>query len=139
MIDPDILLAKVATIQRCLQRIHDVTALKPASLDDIDKEDIFVLNLQRAIQATIDIANHVIACEGFKLPASCRESFDLLQRHAFLTPDMAEKMRKMCGFRNIAVHDYQNLSKDILKAILTKHLRDLEDFYADILKYYRMC
>lgn len=52
MPDKDIVIAKVATIQKCLERIRDVTALDPASLDDIDKQDIYVLNLQRAIQAS---------------------------------------------------------------------------------------
>jgi uncharacterized protein YutE (UPF0331/DUF86 family) len=42
-------------------------------------------------------------------------------------------MQKMCGFRNIAVHDYQTLSKLILKAILVNHLKDLEDFYVEVL------
>ncbi|GEM_PF-6906009 len=58
MPDRDIVLAKVATIQKCLDRILDVTRLDPECLEDIDKQDIFVLNLQRAIQACIDLAAH---------------------------------------------------------------------------------
>jgi len=54
--DRDVVLAKVATIQKCLGRILDVTRLDPECLEDIDKQDIFVLNLQRAIQACIDLA-----------------------------------------------------------------------------------
>lgn len=46
MPDRDILLAKMATIQRCLKRIRETTGLDPESLDNIDREDIFVLNLQ---------------------------------------------------------------------------------------------
>lgn len=58
MPDRDVVLAKVAAIQRCLKRIQETTQLDPASLDDIDKQDIFVLNLQRAVQAAIDLATH---------------------------------------------------------------------------------
>lgn len=46
MPDRDIVLAKVAAIQRCLKRIKDVTGLKPDTLDELNVQDIFVLNLQ---------------------------------------------------------------------------------------------
>jgi len=60
MPDRDIMISKTGSIQRCLNRIKDVTSLEPASLEDQDKQDIFILNLQRAIQACIDLAAHVV-------------------------------------------------------------------------------
>ena len=44
MPDKDVVMAKVAIIQRCLKRIKETTHLDPESLDDIDTQDIFVLN-----------------------------------------------------------------------------------------------
>jgi uncharacterized protein YutE (UPF0331/DUF86 family) len=70
VIDRDVVLAKVAVIQRCLDRIRRVTKLDPASLADIDRQDIFVLNLQRAIQAGIDLGAHVLAAPGLAMPAT---------------------------------------------------------------------
>ncbi len=132
MIERDIVLAKIAIIQRCLQRIRQVTHLDPSSLDNIDKEDIFVLNLQRAVQAAIDLGAHVLVAQGLEMPATLREIFVTLERHGLISPTVSRNMQKMCGFRNIAVHEYQTLSKPILKAILTEHLKDLEDFYSEI-------
>jgi len=43
MPDRDVVLAKVAAIQRCLKRIKETTDLDPDSLDNIDKQDIFRL------------------------------------------------------------------------------------------------
>lgn len=40
------------------------------------------------------------------------------------------------GFRNIAIHDYQAINIEIVKTILVKHLKDLEDFYAVILVHF---
>lgn len=133
MIDRDIVLAKVAAIQSCLLRIQQVTALDPARLDNQDIEDIFVLNLQRAVQVDIDLGAHVLAAEGLEMPATLREIFSTLEQHGLISARSSQQMQKMCGFRNIAVHDYQTLSKPILKAILTSHLKNLEDFYAEIL------
>ena len=133
MPDKDIVIAKVATIQKCLERIRDVTALDPASLDDIDKQDIYVLNLQRAIQASIDLASHIVASEGLGLPETVRENFTLLRDKGLIDPLTASRMEKMTGFRNIAIHNYQSLNLEILKSILTKNLKDLEDFYTAVL------
>lgn len=40
------------------------------------------------------------------------------------------------GFRNIAVHEYQNLNVDILKVILTSRLSDLEEFYSEVARHF---
>jgi uncharacterized protein YutE (UPF0331/DUF86 family) len=44
-------------------------------------------------------------------------------------------MMKMCGFRNIAVHEYQEITPPILKTLLTHHLQDFEKFYSSIYHY----
>ena len=49
MPDKDVVMAKVAIIQRCLKRIVETTENDPDSLGNIDKQDIFVLNLQRSV------------------------------------------------------------------------------------------
>jgi len=137
MPDRDVVLAKVATIQKCLERIREVTSLDPASLDDINRQDIFVLNLQRAIQASIDLASHIVASEGLGLPETVRDNFTLLRDKNVIDPETASKMEKMTGFRNIAIHDYQALNLDILKSILTGNLKDLENYYAAVLTRFR--
>lgn len=134
MPDRDVVLAKVVAVQRCLRRIKDVTGLDAARLDDLDVQDIFVLNLQRAIQSSIDLATHVIASEGLGISDTVGGNFVLLANAKIITKTLSKKMQSMVGFRNIAIHDYQALDVDILKAILTKHLKDLEQFYTTILK-----
>ena len=137
MPDRDIILAKVASIQRCLGRIRTVTSLSPESLDNIDTQDIFLLNLQRGIQAALDLAAHVVASEGLGLPERARESFSLMKNAGIIDGETALKMEKMTGFRNIAVHDYQSLDPDILKSILVYRLKDLENFYSAVLRHFR--
>ena len=138
MADPDIIYAKVGNIQNCLRRIRQVTNLDPATLDGFDTQDIFVLNLQRAVQAAIDLAAHVVASKELGLPDSLRANFTLLEHAGILEPRLAAKMEAMVGFRNIAVYNYQKLDIDILRSILQNNLGDLEDFYRAILDYYNL-
>ena len=133
MPDKDVVLAKVVAIQKCLRRIKDVTGLDPDRLDEVDNQDIFVLNLQRAIQSAIDLATHIVASEGLGIPDTIRGNFVLLEHAKVVSRSLSRKMQAMVGFRNIAIHDYQVLDVDILKAILAKHLKDLEQFYTTVL------
>jgi uncharacterized protein YutE (UPF0331/DUF86 family) len=135
MPDKDVVMAKVAIIQRCLKRIQETTDLDPESLDNIDKQDIFVLNLQRAVQAVIDLATHIVASEGLGLPDTIKDNFNLLYEGKIIHSELAKRMEGMVGFRNIAVHNYESLNEEILKSILGKHLADLEEFYATVLDY----
>ena len=138
MPDRDVVLAKVAAIQKGLRRIKEVTGLFPERLDDLDVQDIFVLNLQRAIQSAIDLAAHIVASEGLGISDTIRGHFVLLENAKVITKALSQKMQSMVGFRNIAIHDYQNLDIEILKAILSKHLKDLEQFYTAILTHFKM-
>jgi uncharacterized protein YutE (UPF0331/DUF86 family) len=135
MLEKDAVLSKISIIKRCLDTIKRATNLEEQSLEEIFTQDIFILNVQRSIQATIDIANILIAVNGWKLPASYKESFSILAENKVIAADMAEKLKKMCGFRNIAVHDYQEITPPIMQSIMTHHLKDFEEFYSVIYNY----
>lgn len=125
MIDRDSALAKIATIDRCLARIAEVRGERRKDLLPVDVEDIASLNLQRAIQAAIDLATHIISAEGYGTPDSTASVFTLLQQRGVIEADLAGRLRKMVGFRNIAVPEYQTVDPAILESILTRHLGDL--------------
>ncbi len=137
MPDRDIVLAKTAAIQRSLKRIKEVTALDPDSLDEWNSQDIFVLNLQRAIQSAIDLAAHVVAAESLGLADTIKGNFLLLEQANIIPKNLSQKMQAMVGFRNLAIHNYQEIDVAILKSILKKHLKDLEDFYSTILLHFK--
>lgn len=128
MVERDVVLAKVAVIDRCLQRIADVHGPRAATLLPVDVDDITVLSLTRAAQAAIDLAAHVASTEGYGLPTSLAETFSLLAGHGVIPPQLADRLRKMVGFRNIAVHDYQTIDPKIVDSIVRNHLDDLRQF-----------
>jgi len=134
MPDMDVIFAKTDNIQRCLRRIKETTGLNPETLDNIDKQDIFVLNLQRAIEASIDIAAHIAASERLGLASTIKDNFRFLNEAGIIDENLLKKMQAMVGFRNIAIHDYRSINLAILKSILTGNLKDLEEFYTAVLK-----
>ena len=134
MVDRDVVTAKVATIDRCLQRIAEARGERRAVLLPIEIDDIVALNLQRAVQAAIDLATHVVSSEGYALPDSVAGFFSVLEGHGILEAALAERLRRMVGFRNIAIHDYQVLDTAIVEAIVTRHLDDLRRLAARVVE-----
>ena len=129
----DVILQKAAIIERCLRRVREEHAGDDARLDDVTRLDAIVLNLQRACEAAIDLAMHRVRVHRLGVPQESREAFAALARAGLLDSDLATAMQRMVGFRNIAVHDYQALSLDIVKAILAGHLGELERFASESL------
>lgn len=137
--DRDVVTAKLAVVERCLARIADVHGDQGKQhLRPLDIEDITAINLQRAIQAAIDLALHVIASEGYGTPESAADSFTLLERQGILGRDLASRLRRMVGFRNISIHDYQSINPAIMEAILDRHLGDLRTFGESIVEAFRL-
>lgn len=134
MID-DITLAKLAVIRRCLHRIQNKTGGDPETVDDIDIQDIVVLNLQRAIQATIDLAAHLITIHQWGLPASLKEHFTLLAGQGVIDRELSLHLEAMVGFSNIAVHEYRALDIAILKRILWEKLGDFTAFESSVKRF----
>lgn len=134
----DIIIEKINIIRRCLGRINEVTKGDPASLDHIDQQDIYVLNLQRAIQACIDVAQAIVKEENLELPDIYRDSFKILVAKKILSNEIGSKMQNMCGFRNIAIHAYKKIKVEVLKSILLNDLYDLEKFYQEVISFYKI-
>jgi uncharacterized protein YutE (UPF0331/DUF86 family) len=125
MVDRDVVTAKLSVIERCLSRIGEVRGRRRAELQPVDVDDITALNLQRAVQAAIDLATHVVAAEEYGTPDSTAAVFTLLEQRGVVDPDLAARLRRMVGFRNIAIHDYRAVDPAIVEAIVERHLDDL--------------
>lgn len=130
----DVILNKISVIERCINRIQEVYATEPSNLKDYTKQDSIILNIQRACEASIDLAMHIVSEQRLGLPQTSRDAFDMLQSHSIIDEGIAKRLKAMVGFRNIAVHDYQTLNLDILKQIVDNHLSDFTDYTKQILK-----
>ncbi len=130
----EVVLNKVAVIERCLQRIGEEYEGHEDELEtNYTRQDAIVLNLLRASEAAIDLAMHMARVGKLGLPQESREAFALLERDGWIEPDLSQRMQAMVGFRNVAVHDYRKLRLEVVKSILEGHLNDFRTFATTIL------
>ncbi len=125
----DVVLNKAAIVERCLMRVRAEYAGDARNLrENLTRQDSIVLNLQRACEAAIDLAMHLVRVRRLGVPQETRDAFDLLAGAGLLEAELAERLKRMVGFRNVAVHDYRRLSLDIVQAIVERHAGDFLEF-----------
>lgn len=123
----DILLNKAAIIERCLRRIAEDYDSCP-QLDNYTHLDAMILNLERACQATIDMAMHIVALRRLGIPQGSADAFTLLSRGEVIEKDLSTRLIGMVGFRNVAIHEYQGLDLEIVRYVLDKGIHDFVEF-----------
>lgn len=132
----NIIVNKAASIERCIARVREEHAAAGSLFEeDYTRQDAAILNILRACEQSIDLANHMVKKKQLGLPQSSRESFELLRADGLLPEELEQKMKAMIGFRNIAVHNYSNLDINIVIAIIEGHLDDFLLFTKTILKH----
>ncbi|MFZ3172415.1 MAG: DUF86 domain-containing protein [Carboxydocellales bacterium] len=131
--DKDVIFNKAEIIERCINRIYEEYDNNPENLKNFTKQDSIVLNIQRACEASIDIAMHIVAEKALGIPQNSRDAFMILNANGIIDENIAQKLKAMIGFRNIAVHNYQNINLKIVKEVIEKGLTDIEEFKRIIL------
>ena len=131
----DVILNKVASIQRCVKRIREEHSLQGENWKiNFTVQDSILLNLQRACEASIDVANFIVKKQKLGIPQNSRDSFDLLAQAKLIDDQMQLKMKHMVGFRNLAVHEYHTLDLNIIDSMIKNNLSDFEDFTKNVLR-----
>ncbi|MBI5242144.1 MAG: DUF86 domain-containing protein [Elusimicrobia bacterium] len=124
----DVLLNKASIIERCIRRVREEFAGDAKRLENFTHQDAIVLNLERACQAAIDMAMRVVAERHLGAPQNSAQAFDLLAQAGLIPGGLAEKLRAMVGFRNVAVHQYRSLDMSILQLVIERGPDDLASF-----------
>jgi uncharacterized protein YutE (UPF0331/DUF86 family) len=132
----DVLLNKAATIERCVARVREEYASDPDTFaTNFTRQDAAILNIQRACEAALDMGHHIIRRESLGMPQSSRDVFALLADAHWLDPQLADHMKRMVGFRNIAVHEYQIPQLPITVNIIQSHLDEFLAYSRQMLRH----
>ena len=129
MVDESIVAAKLAELNRLIDRVREVTP--PTSevfLADQTAQELVAFNLQLAVQTCIDIAAHVVSDEGWGVPDKAGDVFGLLATHGVISTASDGAMRGAVGLRNLIAHRYAVIDLARLFEAAVRHLGDLEGF-----------
>jgi len=132
----DVVINKIQSIQRCVRRARDEYQKDPGGFaSNYTQQDAAMLNVVRACETAIDLANHVIRLRKLGIPLSTAESFELLRAEHIIDGRLADRMKKMVGFRNTVVHQYTKVDVSIVEAVIVTELDELLAFADKIREY----
>ena len=135
MVDSNVVLARVTKIRECLAVLRRYALLDEKSfLGNSDVSGNAERQLQVAIQAVIDIGNHVLADRDLGTAKDYKDIFRILSKNRVLSRGLAGRLASMTGLRNVLVHDYLEIDLKVVFSILRKDLEDFEEFITAILK-----
>ena len=122
----DIVINKIQSIQRCITRARaEFNADPDGFATNFTRQDAAVMNVLRACEQGIDLANHLIKTHKMGIPTSSSESFALLAEQNVIDNDLRQKLINMVHFRNMIVHQYQKMDIAIVQAVIETGLDDL--------------
>jgi uncharacterized protein YutE (UPF0331/DUF86 family) len=128
-------------VLRLLRSITDDLSVlrRESDADETRREDpIWLRGIKytfvTAIEACLDVAQHICATEGWGPPADNGDAVRLLGEHGVCTPELALSIRKAVGFRNVLVHEYIKVNDDIVIDRL-ETLEDLDSFVRQVASF----
>ena len=121
--------SKLSQIRKYLTDLED---FKKYTSQQIKQDKLIQAASERylylAIQAAIDLAEAIVAYKNLRKPAALRESFEILRENNLINQELADKMGRAVGFRNILAHQYDDIDYDIVYDVLQNRLPDIEQF-----------
>lgn len=138
MVDRNLILRKITELGIYLSQVREFSDITLQDYKaDWKIQRIVERTLQMMIETCADIANHIISDTNARPPVTYADTFNVLLENGIISSELFGTMEKMVKFRNIIVHQYEEVDAEIVVVILQKHLTDFEKFKETVLGYLR--
>lgn len=132
--DPDRVTRLAGEARRRLDTLREMGTLpREDFLGDADKVGHAKYALVVAIEASVDLANHVISRNGFRMPDSYADAFHVLAEEDVVAGDLADDLASMARFRNRLIHIYDDIDDALVHGFLQEDLVDVDSFLETLL------
>lgn len=128
-VDRELLAERAAAVGRHLDRVAHHLPEDPAELrPDTAATDTVILHLWQAVQVVIDLAVSTCVRLGVGSPPTYADAFRRLADAQILPLDLAHRLARAAGFRNLIVHAYGRLDLRLVHATAVAGPDDLRAF-----------
>lgn len=129
MVDREVFDQRLAKLEECLGRLAELAG---RDRETVLRDPGLLAQLERwmhlAAEASIDMAQHLIAARGWRTPETNRDAFRVLEEEGVLRPELARRMEDWAGLRNVLVHLYLAIDHELLFDALSDELEQLRDY-----------
>lgn len=134
MVDRELILRKLSDLDLYVRQLGEYRGVTVDQYrDDWRTQRIIDRTLQIAIEACLDIANHIIADRQLRVPSTYAETFHILGEAGLLSASLLRRMEGIAGFRNLLVHEYARLDPIRVVRLVNERLDDFTEFRQAVL------
>jgi uncharacterized protein YutE (UPF0331/DUF86 family) len=120
----EVVLSIAARLERYVARVHEEYNKDPATFtNDISRQEAAIMNIVRSVAAALDIGEHLIRKHKLGAPKSQLDVMDRIATAGFVTVEVADNLKKMIVFRNVALHQHHDLQHADLEYFILHQLR----------------
>jgi len=128
----------VSELRKSVARLTDIAKLpQDEFLNDPDKIGSTKYHFIVAIESSIDMCNHIISRNGYRVPEDYGDTFRVMGEVGALDTDFSDDLRNMAKFRNRLVHLYWEVDDQQLYEILQNRLVDFKKFLDSLASFLR--
>jgi len=136
VVDEQLILRKLSELDQYFRQIQEFRQITAAQYStDWKIQRIIERTLQMMIETCVDIAGHIIADKGYRVARTYADTFRVLHEEKVIDRKLLNALEKMARFRNLLVHQYDNLDAQIVVGILKKDLEDFTGYRQAIIKF----
>lgn len=127
--NPDKITLLISEMRKAVNRLKSLKDLdKEAFLNDPDKISSSKYNFVIGIECAIDICNHIISQNGYRIPEGYADTFQVLGEQGVFNTDFVGDLKEMAKFRNRLIHLYMEVNDELVHDILQSKLDDFKSF-----------
>ena len=139
MVDPEKVHGLLRNLEKALEQLHVIAQYnREEFLADPIRIGAAKYYLQTAIEACIDIGNHLISSERYRAPEDYRDIFNVLEENNVITVELGVELRQMVGLRNRLVHLYWEIDDEKIFEYIQVKLGDFNLYIHRILEYIKL-
>ena len=90
---------------------------------------------QLSIEVMLDVGKMLLLSEKTRRPEDNSDIFYALSEAGVISRDFVDRISGVVNFRNILVHEYEDIDKEIIYTKLQKNLEDFTEFKRQVIKY----
>lgn len=126
----------VSELRRSVVRLRDIAKLSQDEfLNDPDKIGSSKYHFIVAIESSIDMCNHIISRNGYRVPENYDDTFRVMAEAGALDAAFSNELINMAKFRNRLVHLYWEVDDQQLYEILQDRLDDFKRLLDSIVEF----
>ena len=135
MTDRTVAAEKLRLVDQYTEELREMRDVSRDALADVIRQRAVERSFMNAIQACIDIAEHVRAAEGLVPDGTSKEAVEALGDAGIVSAETESRLIEAVGFRNVLAHRYGSIDHDVVYDLLHEDVAWLERFKREVARW----